>query len=860
MIQETSLAARTGIVAIEKVSSVAYLQAVFSTWDDRAVAMPVERAATATLWDHPIARRIAVAPGGGWFQGGFQPDDDPASAQISSTSGTTGEPKRMLLSRRAVSDVTTRLIDVMGMDSEIREYVGIPVTFSFGLGRVRAVAAAGGRSYLPKRGFRVDEVAAMLASGQINALSAVPTLLRVLLQQGDAFSGIGGRLRWLEIGSQFMSGEEKRAIRELFPHARIVQHYGLTEASRTTFLAIDEADDAALESVGKATGKAEVRIDDGGRICIRGPHTASGVLSEAGLMPLADADGWLRTSDLGSLDAAGFLHFRGRVDHVINVAGIKVSPEVFEQRLIERMGGDHARLAVASRPDALRGEAVLVAHLAGVSAARLGEQARIVATELGLGAADVSVVEAPDIPRTETGKIRRDEITALYGNAQVHVAPTAETSGLAEDEPREGRERELAAIWREALGVSAITRHENFFDLGGDSLSAIGVILRMERAGIPNYVTQKIFEGRSIAEIAAEAEGTEVAKRPALRAVTSDAINVTRGLLVLMVILTHWSPFALERMGSLGATLREWTWPIFRIGTPGFAMIFGLGLGYFFMPLVRLNPERLAARLRMSFMVVAAGVVLIGALLAVDGWLSAGGLGPLWATMMFYGVLTFYLLMILTALPVLRLVNAGRYPILATLLLATASLAISELVYPLLQLETTGLIHLVSRLLAANYGYPRMLTYVLLGLAMGLWIEANNDRDDLSRVAIWAGAALFCGGIVLSFATGLQARWFQGLPSPPAIIAYAGAILLIFAFSFNLIRHGTAREWRITRLMVVTGILALPAYVGHGAVMPIKDILVALSMSYALASGLALLAFVVPFGIAMRRIYRMYYG
>lgn len=259
-------------------------------------------------------------------------------------------------------------------------------------------------------------------------------------------------------------------------------------------------------------------------------------------------------------------------------------------------------------------------------------------------------------------------------------------------------------------------------------------------------------------------------------------------------------------------------------------------------------------------MIVAAGVILLGALAAVDALLNRGALGPLWATTMFYGVLTFYLLMILTALPILRLVNAGRYPILAALLLATASLGVSELLQPLLQLETYGLSHLVTRLLAANYGYPLMLTYVLLGLAMGLWLEQNNDREDLSRVAIWAGAALFCGGIVLSFATGLQARWFEGLPSPPAIIAYAGAILLIFAFSFNLIRHGNAREWLITRLMVVTGILALPAYVGHGAVMPIKDILVALSMSYALASGLALLAFVVPFGIAMRRIYRMYYG
>ncbi|WP_420142298.1 AMP-binding protein, partial [Sphingomonas sp.] len=456
------------VIALQKVSSPDYLRTVFAAWREHAVIAPTDTPETLTLPGMAVTDRVTVRPGGGWFDERIALDDDPAPAQISFTSGTTGTPKPVLLSRRALSDVTRRLNAIMAIDDTIREYVGVPVTFSFGLGRARAIAVAGGRAYLPPNGFRPDEFASMLADGEVNALSAVPTLLRLLIQQRDLFVSCGAKLRWVEIGSQYMSADEKEAVRAMFPNARIVQHYGLTEASRSTFLVVSETSGTALESVGRPESPDAIRIDDEGRIVVRGPHVADGIMTETGVTPFADADGWLTTSDLGAIDADGYVYFKGRADHLLNVSGIKVPAELFEQRLAEAHGDAHA-IAVAGRRDPLRGEAVMVAHLAGVDAARLRERARGIAAGFGLGAADVSLVEVPEIPRTETGKVRRQILTELYSDAAptTSARPAVPAAGAA----LSPREEEIAAIWRDVRGVPHIGRNETFFELGGDSLS-----------------------------------------------------------------------------------------------------------------------------------------------------------------------------------------------------------------------------------------------------------------------------------------------------------------------------------------------------------------------------------------------------
>jgi len=795
----------------------------------------------------------------GWInQPRYVSRDTEDTGQILFTSGTEGEPKPILISHRALAFTTRRIVEKMAMDDSVREYVGVPVYHSFGFGRCRATLLAGGAAYVPANGFDPLEFSQMLADDEVNALSLVPSLCRLVLQHSDIFDVCGQRLRWLEIGSQYMSAEEKMAIMNVFPNATIVQHYGLTEASRTTLLAFRDTPPDRLESVGRLDGQIDISISDDHRIRIRGPNVANAIVRSGEICPMTDGEGWLLTNDLGHIES-GYLYFDGRADDQINVGGVKVSPEYFENRL-------HASLAcsdlvyVARVVDQLRGNTILVTYGGKTQLQELRQAAESTLSEYGIDSKNaLQYFQCDNPPLTDTGKVKRSELVELFQSEK----PIADAKSLVPaelDRNTESQKKQLVALWEEVLQISPVSETDSFFDLGGDSLSAISVAIRMEKLGIPRDVSREIFQGRSIAEIV-ERSASATGKNPL--AAGNQAIDAVRGLLALFVVASHWMPGVVERLPAFAAQLNSVFSPLYSAGTPGFAMIFGVGVGYAYMPRYRRSAKSLRSLTIRNAMLLATGILSMAILIIASKLVSDQEMSAVDYSNAFYGVLTYYFLAVLSIPLWLSWLVRRRNVFASCIALALLSYVVHQLVdawgpgpssNPLIQ---TGVL-----LLTAKFNYFELSAGVLLGLAFGVWIRRILSEDENIKQLITVGGLLMLAGFLLSIDFGHLDLWFTW-PKPIYYwtwVFYLGAMTCairgVYALSIQN-SPGRLAEF-LLRVFSIIGVIAFPIFIGHEMVIPLKDLLLALNSPSPLA--IALLCFFLSMTYLIWRLYRVYYS
>lgn len=855
-------------VGVAAVNSIDFVRRTFSLFAEGETAATFRSTADrARLEGFGVSRFVAPDEERGWARLDFVPDEGDELAQLIFTSGTTGEPKAIALTRSNIADTTRRLSAIMEIDSGVREYIGVPVTYSFGLARARAVAFAGGEFFLPQNGFAPFEIAEMLKRGEINAVSAVPTLWRVLMQNADLFGAERRTLRWIEIGSQLMTRAEKETLKALFPNAIIVQHYGLTEASRTTFLRIHETEGEALASVGKAIAPAEIRTDLAGRIMIRGPHVARFELTAGGRVPLTDAEGWLTTNDAGSI-RDGRLYFEGRLDDLINCGGIKINPELLERDLSAALGASADEIAVARLPDAMRGDGLLIG-LGATSKVDEGaaRTAAIAATAaLGVNAAGaIRVARIDEFARTETGKLKRAAITerflaqsdapapddapppqnsgldaklvelwshALGGRAisprdsffdlggDLHAAkaliPQMEAAGVpavvargmldglsiheiarrtateANAAASADLEQKILAVWREALGRNDVSVDQSFYDIGGDSLSAVTVALNLERAGLEPALAHGVFDGKTIRELARdhssasgppEAAPVPAPPRKTEVAVFSEASNFMKGVVLLCMIGSHWLPPYLGKFGLDKGPAAGFLALFFSLGTPTLAFMFGMGLVVFHARQYQKSRPSFNRNITIAMALLAFGVIMnglfeIAGAMIVHGYLPRAGVLD-----KFYGPFV-YFLVATASLPLwIGRVGKGGGSLAALLLASIIGYSVYARLAASLPAEAKGEETFLNELLVGRWSLLQMGAISLFGAAIGQVIQRRLDAGGRLNSFAALGAVMIAGALAASFALGQGAIWFE-FPKKVSLLTmtfYAGAALTVIA-------------------------------------------------------------------------------
>ncbi len=463
------------LLGVVEANSVAYIETAFQALQDGVVVVPLrsnddrQRIEAAN-----VTEIISPKLGGGWLKPTLVMPDGDALAHVSFTSGTEGTPKGVFISRSALSDVVQRVQSIMNMDSSVREYIGVPVYHSFGYGRCRHVASVGGHFYIPSQGFDPRELSTMLKKGEVNALSLVPSLLRLLINTPDLLGDERLSLKWLEIGSQAMSQDEKISVRQLFPNAVIVQHYGLTEASRTTLLRIDNASKDVLDSVGWAYGDVELSVNGLGCICIKGSHVASQILKDGVLNPAVNTEGWFETTDLGSIKD-GHLYFYGRADNVVNCGGQKLPTEKLEAAILNDGMFKHSAIAVSRIPHDIYGEGFLVSYTCSDDISSIKNSAETSLSTLGIKAKGaISFYCVDEIPKTHTGKVQHKQLSSLFLNRNA-----SEDDKKRSDTPV----KMLRDLFANVLGMdsSSLDVKQSVVDIGIDSLQSVRLSIHIEK-------------------------------------------------------------------------------------------------------------------------------------------------------------------------------------------------------------------------------------------------------------------------------------------------------------------------------------------------------------------------------------------
>ena len=253
-------------------------------------------------------------------------------AHLIFTSGTTSIPKGVEISHAMLEFTTKNIVDVLGHTSSDIDILPLPLYHSFGLGCVYTSITVGSTIILHKDASNLQNLLNSIKKFNATTFAAIPaTLTKFLKFENADLKDNFSNIRLIITNSTAIPKNTIQSFREILVNGNLATYYGLTEASRSTFMIFQE-DSSRDDSVGRAAPGVSIIIDENsnGEILIKGKN----VISKYWENENADkniVDGWLRTGDIGFLDNENYLFLKGRNDDIINIGGEKVSPFEIEE-------------------------------------------------------------------------------------------------------------------------------------------------------------------------------------------------------------------------------------------------------------------------------------------------------------------------------------------------------------------------------------------------------------------------------------------------------------------------------------------------------------------------------------------------
>ncbi|MFI9625939.1 amino acid adenylation domain-containing protein [Streptomyces sp. NPDC052042] len=466
---------------------------------NRFAGLPARTLTLRELYEAPPAPQES-APGAA------HPVDLDAPAYVIHTSGSTGLPKAVQVSHRSLASAYRAWLDAYRLDRDVRVHLQMAApSFDVFTGDLVRALCSGGTLVLVDRDllFDTERLYRTMREEHVDCAEFVPAVVRGLMDHCEREGHRIDFMRLLVVGSDSWKVGEYRRLRDLCgPHTRLINSYGLTEA--TIDSAFYEGPAGGLEPgrtvpIGRPLRNSTLHVLDRhgepvppgvpGELWIGGEGVALGYVGD----PRQTAERFVtrtldrgpdagpvrlyRTGDAARWDTDGVVHLLGRVDGQIKLRGHRIETGEIETHLAR--WPQLARAVVTVRADA-RGEDLLCAYCVPMPGAELDRRAlrRHLADLLPTHMIPAHFVVLPELPLTANGKV---DLTGL-------PEPRPDTAGEPEKTPGTPFEVSMARHWKELLGLERVGPAHEFFETGGSSIKLIELIHRLRQefgVGIP---------------------------------------------------------------------------------------------------------------------------------------------------------------------------------------------------------------------------------------------------------------------------------------------------------------------------------------------------------------------------------------
>ena len=423
-------------------------------------------------------------------------------AYVIYTSGSTGQPKGVGNTHAALAErlqwmqATYQLnhTDVLMQKAPISFDVSVWECFWPLISGCRLVLAGPGEHRDPHR------IAQLVQEHGVTTLHFVPPLLQLFIDEPLVAECTS--LRRLFSGGEALPAELRNRVLAQLPAVQLHNRYGPTETAINVTHWHCTVKDGERSPIGRPLGNVICRVLDEqlnplpagvpGELCIGGIGLARGYLGRAGMTaerfvadPLGEPGARLyRTGDRARWSVDGTLDYLGRLDQQVKLRGFRVEPEEIEARLLALDGVSQAVVQV-------RGGQLIGYYTAHTPLDEPAVNAALVAQlPEYMVPAQLMCLEA--MPLSPSGKLDRRALPEPVWQTREHV------------EPQTPLQQQIAAIWREVLGLPRIGLHDDFFALGGHSLLATQIISRTRQACDVELPLRTLFDASELQAFAAQ--------------------------------------------------------------------------------------------------------------------------------------------------------------------------------------------------------------------------------------------------------------------------------------------------------------------------------------------------------------------